>query len=308
MRTRASSGCCATSASCRAGGATTTVYPSSTAEDCAFILADSRHALRVRRGRDAGRQAPRAPRPSCRSSRKVILIDGAPERQGRRLGDHARRPRGQGRRAAREGSARGRRRRRRASRASTSRRSSTRRARPASPRACACSTSAGPTPPTRSTRSGSGAPTTSSTCGCRCAHSFGKVLMAGHIASGSVTAVDGRIPKIVENLAVVRPTFMAAVPRIFEKVYNKILEGVKQGAPIKQQIFQWAIGVGKRGQQAFASAAASRAACSRSSSRSPTSSCSRRSRRASAAACATSSRARRRCRARSPSSSTRAAS
>jgi len=78
-------------------------------------------------------------------------------------------------------------------------------------------------------------------------HSFGKVLMAGHIASGSVTAIDGRIPKIVENLAVVRPTIMAAVPRIFEKVYNKILEGVKQGSPMKQRIFQWALGVGREG-------------------------------------------------------------
>jgi long-chain acyl-CoA synthetase len=76
-------------------------------------------------------------------------------------------------------------------------------------------------------------------------HSFGKVLMSGHIASGSVTAVDGRIPKIVENLATVRPTIMAAVPRIFEKVYNKILEGVKAGSPLKQKIFHWAVQVGK---------------------------------------------------------------
>jgi long-chain acyl-CoA synthetase len=76
-------------------------------------------------------------------------------------------------------------------------------------------------------------------------HSFGKVLMSGHIASGSVTAVDGRIPKIVENLATVRPTIMAAVPRIFEKVYNKILEGIKGGSPLKQKIFYWAVSVGK---------------------------------------------------------------
>ncbi len=77
-------------------------------------------------------------------------------------------------------------------------------------------------------------------------HSFGKVLMGGHLASGSVMAVDGRIPKIVENLAVVRPTIMAAVPRIFEKVYNKILEGAKAGG-LKQKIFEWAIAVGKQG-------------------------------------------------------------
>jgi long-chain acyl-CoA synthetase len=78
-------------------------------------------------------------------------------------------------------------------------------------------------------------------------HSFGKVLMAGHIGSGSVTAVDGRIPKLVENLAVVRPTIMAAVPRIFEKVYNKIVESSKQGHPIKLKIFEWAIATGREG-------------------------------------------------------------
>jgi long-chain acyl-CoA synthetase len=78
-------------------------------------------------------------------------------------------------------------------------------------------------------------------------HSFGKVLMAGHIASGSVTAVDGRIPKIIENLAVVRPTIMAAVPRIFEKVYNKVLEGVKSGSGLKQKIFHWAVETGREG-------------------------------------------------------------
>ena len=39
---------------------------------------------------------------------------------------------------------------------------------------------------------------------------------------------------------------MAAVPRIFEKVYNKILEGAKQGG-LKQKIFEWAVAVGKQG-------------------------------------------------------------
>jgi long-chain acyl-CoA synthetase len=78
-------------------------------------------------------------------------------------------------------------------------------------------------------------------------HSFGKMLMAGHLVSGSVTAVDGRIPQLVSNLAVVKPTLMAAVPRIFEKVYNKIIEGVKQASPVKQRIFRWALAAGKAG-------------------------------------------------------------
>ena len=77
-------------------------------------------------------------------------------------------------------------------------------------------------------------------------HSFGKVLEGAHLASGSVLAVDGRIPRIVDNLAVVKPTFMAAVPRIFEKVYNRILEGAKQSR-VKQKIFEWALKVGREG-------------------------------------------------------------
>jgi long-chain acyl-CoA synthetase len=79
-------------------------------------------------------------------------------------------------------------------------------------------------------------------------HSFGKVLEGGHVATGSVLAVDGRIPKIVDNLGVVKPTLMAAVPRIFEKVYNKVLEGAKQGG-LKQKIFEWAVKTGRQGSE-----------------------------------------------------------
>jgi long-chain acyl-CoA synthetase len=49
------------------------------------------------------------------------------------------------------------------------------------------------------------------------AHSFGKVLLTTQMAVGFPTAVDGRVEKIIDNLAVVRPTFMGAAPRIFER-------------------------------------------------------------------------------------------
>jgi long-chain acyl-CoA synthetase len=78
-------------------------------------------------------------------------------------------------------------------------------------------------------------------------HSFGKVLMSGQIANGHLQAVDGRIPKLIENLAVIRPTFMAAAPRIFEKVYNKVVSGAKEGGDLKWRIFEWAVARGKRG-------------------------------------------------------------
>ncbi|NJP51587.1 long-chain fatty acid--CoA ligase [Streptomyces sp. SBST2-5] len=77
------------------------------------------------------------------------------------------------------------------------------------------------------------------------AHVFGKVLTSGQIEVGHVTAVDGRVDKIVENLPVVQPTYMAAVPRIFEKVYNGVAAKAKAGGPAKYKIFQWAAGVAR---------------------------------------------------------------
>lgn len=77
------------------------------------------------------------------------------------------------------------------------------------------------------------------------AHVFGKVLTSGQIEVGHVTAVDGRVDKIIENLPAVRPTYMAAVPRIFEKVYNGVAAKAKAGGGAKYKIFQWAAGVAR---------------------------------------------------------------
>ncbi|MFJ2301222.1 AMP-dependent synthetase/ligase [Streptomyces sp. NPDC087787] len=77
------------------------------------------------------------------------------------------------------------------------------------------------------------------------AHVFGKVLTSGQIEVGHVTAVDGRVDRIIENLPVVRPTYMAAVPRIFEKVYNGVAAKARAGGPAKYKIFQWAAEVAR---------------------------------------------------------------
>jgi len=77
------------------------------------------------------------------------------------------------------------------------------------------------------------------------AHSFGKVLESAQLAIGFHTAIDGRVDKIIENLGQVKPTFVAAVPRIFEKVYNKVVDGAKKGGGLKYSIFKWSIEVGK---------------------------------------------------------------
>ncbi|MCM2428464.1 AMP-dependent synthetase/ligase [Streptomyces sp. RKAG337] len=72
------------------------------------------------------------------------------------------------------------------------------------------------------------------------AHVFGKVLTAGHITIGHVTAVDGRVDRIITNLPLIQPTYMAAVPRIFEKVYNGVAAKARAGGGAKYKIFKWA--------------------------------------------------------------------
>ncbi|MFJ9075692.1 AMP-dependent synthetase/ligase [Streptomyces sp. NPDC102278] len=77
------------------------------------------------------------------------------------------------------------------------------------------------------------------------AHVFGKVLTSGQIEVGHVTAIDGRIDKIIENLPIVQPTYMAAVPRIFEKVYNGAAGKARAAGGAKYKIFMWAAGVAR---------------------------------------------------------------
>ena len=76
------------------------------------------------------------------------------------------------------------------------------------------------------------------------AHSFGKVLLTAQLAIGFPTAVDGRVDKIIENLAVVRPTFMGAAPRIFEKAHARIVTMQEQEGGPKEKIFDAAFAVG----------------------------------------------------------------
>jgi long-chain acyl-CoA synthetase len=78
------------------------------------------------------------------------------------------------------------------------------------------------------------------------AHSFGKVLLSTQLACGFATAVDGRVDKIIDNLAIVKPTFMGAAPRIFEKAHARIVTMQAAEGGAKEKIFNAAFAVGKK--------------------------------------------------------------
>jgi long-chain acyl-CoA synthetase len=57
--------------------------------------------------------------------------------------------------------------------------------------------------------------------------------------------VDGRVEKLLENLGKFRPTFVCAVPRIFEKVHAKVVLGATGRGGPRAALFNWAIEVGR---------------------------------------------------------------
>ena len=75
-------------------------------------------------------------------------------------------------------------------------------------------------------------------------HVFGEELLAVQLQIGFATAIDGRVDKIVENMAVVKPTFMGAAPRIFEKAHARIVTMMESEGGVKAKLFDWAFGVG----------------------------------------------------------------
>ncbi len=77
-------------------------------------------------------------------------------------------------------------------------------------------------------------------------HSFGKVLLTAQVRIGFATAVDGDVTALIENLAVVRPTVMAGAPRIFEKVYSKVTAGAHADGGAKKAIFNRAMATGRK--------------------------------------------------------------
>jgi len=75
-------------------------------------------------------------------------------------------------------------------------------------------------------------------------HVFGKMLIAIQLQIGFASAVDGDLSKIVENLGQVKPTFMAGAPRIFEKVRARVTLTSQGAGGLKLKIFNWAFAVG----------------------------------------------------------------
>jgi long-chain acyl-CoA synthetase len=60
------------------------------------------------------------------------------------------------------------------------------------------------------------------------------------LAAGATIAYAESIKTIGPNLEEVRPTVMLAVPRLYEKMYARVLERARSGGAVRKRIFLWA--------------------------------------------------------------------
>ncbi len=77
------------------------------------------------------------------------------------------------------------------------------------------------------------------------AHVFARLILYCCMRQACTTSFSD-IPSIAENLRQVRPHFFSSVPRIYEKIYDKIISGVEAAGGMKQKLFNWALGVGTK--------------------------------------------------------------
>ena len=78
------------------------------------------------------------------------------------------------------------------------------------------------------------------------AHVYGRTLDYLYLFQGVPIAYVEAVENVAEALTEIRPTVMAAVPRVFEKIYARLMEqgGASRGA--KKNIFHWAMQVAER--------------------------------------------------------------
>jgi long-chain acyl-CoA synthetase len=76
-------------------------------------------------------------------------------------------------------------------------------------------------------------------------HILERTVTFAFIYRGCTIAYAESVETIGQDLIKVKPQIMVSVPRIFEKIYAKVMDSVLAGSGLKRKIFFWGIKVGK---------------------------------------------------------------
>jgi len=78
------------------------------------------------------------------------------------------------------------------------------------------------------------------------AHSFARMLEYLGLYIGTVTAFAQSIDTLAVDMAEARPDYVPAVPRVFEKIYARILTRRESSGVVRRLVFDGAVAVGRR--------------------------------------------------------------
>ncbi len=77
-------------------------------------------------------------------------------------------------------------------------------------------------------------------------HILERMVTQVYIRTGATIAYAESIEKVAKNITEVKPTIMVSVPRLFERVYTRIMDKALSGPPTKKKLFLWALSVGEK--------------------------------------------------------------
>jgi long-chain acyl-CoA synthetase len=78
------------------------------------------------------------------------------------------------------------------------------------------------------------------------AHVYGRTLDYVHLFHGITIAYVEAVEHVAQALLEIHPTLLAAVPRVFEKIYARVVEQGSQQTGYRRKIFDWAMAVASR--------------------------------------------------------------
>jgi long-chain acyl-CoA synthetase len=77
-------------------------------------------------------------------------------------------------------------------------------------------------------------------------HVLERMCTFAFLYAGATIAYAESIETVGENLVEARPTIMVSVPRLFDKIYARVIDQVLAGSALKKKIFFWAVRIGKK--------------------------------------------------------------
>jgi len=77
-------------------------------------------------------------------------------------------------------------------------------------------------------------------------HVLERMVMFAYIYAGSTVGFAESVETVAQNLLEVRPQIMVSVPRVFEKIYARVMDSILSSSSLKKKIFFWAHKTGKK--------------------------------------------------------------